>query len=151
MKVKFKLEKKRFVASCFLASIALTLESMGVYSKAYTYGTFPFKLLGVPLSVIVGWVLVGFVAWKVSSKRGMIIGVLSAYAIDLFLEPLAFYAGMWTWTNSCTAQIYFGSTIGNLAVWILMCCLGIKLYSKANTEGKTEADVRSFISYRNNN
>ena len=135
--MKFKPEKKRFLASCILASVALTLEFGGLHSGAYVYGPYPLKLFGVPISVVVGWVLVAFVAFKISVKKGVIFGVLGAYAVDLFLEPIAFYTGAWTWTTPYTAQIYFGSTIGNLVVWILMCYLGVRVFSKVDTEGKT--------------
>lgn len=56
----------------------------------------------VPRSVIVGWVLVGFVALKVSTKKGTIIGVLSVYAIDLFLQTVRAREPLKAWRRPIT-------------------------------------------------
>ena len=107
---------------------ALGLEATGVASGAYVYGNFPIKILGVPLCIPVMWVLVMALAYVISLEHGPLIGVLAAYSIDLILEPVAFYTGIWTWLEPYTAQIYFGSTVANALVWAGMCLIGIKLW-----------------------
>lgn len=107
---------------------ALGLEATGVASDAYIYGNFPIKILGVPLCIPVMWVLVMALAYVISLEHGPIFGVLAAYSIDLILEPVAFYTGIWTWLEPYTIQVYWGSTVANALVWIGMCLIGIKLW-----------------------
>jgi len=107
---------------------ALALEATGVASGAYVYGDFPIKILGVPLCIPVMWVLVMTIAYIVSLEHGLIVGVLAAGSVDLILEPIAFYTGIWTWLQPYTTQVYWGSTVANALVWMLMCYLGIKLW-----------------------
>ena len=107
---------------------ALGLEATGVASGAYVYGDFPLKILGVPLCIPVMWVLVMALAYVISLEHGPLVGVLAAYSIDLILEPVAFYTGIWTWLKPYTAQVYFGSTVANALVWASMCLIGIKLW-----------------------
>ena len=106
---------------------ALGLEATGVASGAYVYGDFPIKILGVPLCIPVMWVLVMALAYVISKEHGPLVGVLSAYSLDLALEPIAYYTGIWTWLRPYTPQIYFGSTIANALVWAGMAFIGIRL------------------------
>jgi uncharacterized membrane protein len=55
-------------------------------------------------------------------------GVLATCSVDLVLEPLAYYTGIWTWLQPYTLQIYFGSTVANALVWAGMCLIGIKFW-----------------------
>ena len=107
---------------------ALGLEATGVASGAYVYGDFPIKILGVPLCIPVMWVLVMALAYVISKEHGPLVGVLSAYSLDLVLEPIAYYTGIWTWLQPYTPQIYFGSTVANALVWAGMCLIGIRLW-----------------------
>jgi len=107
---------------------ALGLEAVGVASGAYVYGDFPIKILGVPLCIPVMWVLVMALAYAVSLEHGPVVGILTAYSLDLVLEPAAYYTGIWTWLQPYTPQIYFGSTVANTLVWAAMCLIGIKLW-----------------------
>jgi uncharacterized membrane protein len=76
--------------------LALGLEATGVASGAYVYGDFPIKILGVPLCIPVMWILVMILAYVVSERYGPTIGVLATCSVDLVLEPLAYYTGIWT-------------------------------------------------------
>ena len=114
--------------------LALGLEATGVASGAYVYGDFPIKILGVPLCIPVMWILVMAMAYVVSERYGPVVGVLAAYSIDLVLEPMAFYTGIWTWLQPYTPQVYFGSTIANALVWGGMCLIGIKLWEAKTNE-----------------
>jgi uncharacterized membrane protein len=107
---------------------ALGLEAAGVASGSYVYGDFPIKILGVPLCIPVMWVLVMALAYMASEKYGPIVGVLMACSVDLILEPVAYYTGIWTWLQPYTPQVYFGSTVANALVWAGMCLIGIKLW-----------------------
>lgn len=107
---------------------ALGLEATGVASGAYVYGDFPLKILGVPLCILVMWVLVMALAYVLSEKYGPFVGVLAAYSLDLVLEPVAFYTGIWMWLEPYTMQVYWGSTVANALVWLGMCYLGIRLW-----------------------
>jgi len=107
---------------------ALGLEATGVASGAYVYGDFPIKILGVPLCIPIMWVLVMAMAYVVSERYGPAVGVLSVCGVDLILEPVAYYTGIWTWLQPYTPQIYFGSTIANALVWAGMALIGIRLW-----------------------
>lgn len=107
---------------------AFGLEATGVASGAYEYGVFPLKLLGVPLCIPLMWVLVMTLAYVVAEEHGMLTGVLVAWGLDLVLEPLAHFTGIWTWLKPYTAQVYWGSTIANAMIWILMAYAGIRLW-----------------------
>jgi len=124
-----KPNRNRFAGSCAIGTVALALEVLGVSSGAYYYNSaFLVKLWGVPISIVAMWVGVALFAYYVSTKIGVVGGVFIAYSIDLILEPLAYYTGLWTWADTYTAQIYFGSTLGNLAVWLGMCYFGVRIY-----------------------
>jgi uncharacterized membrane protein len=112
--------------------LALGLEATGVASGAYVYGDFPLKILGVPLCIPVMWVLVMALAHVISEGHGVAAGVLGAYSLDLILEPVAYFTGIWTWLQPYTPQIYFGSTVANALVWAGMCFIGIKLWERRN-------------------
>ena len=114
--------------SAVMGLFASGLVATGVASGAYVYGDFPLKILGVPLCIPIMWILVMALAYVVSEKYGPAIGVLAAYSLDLVLEPVAFYMGIWTWLQPYTLQIYFGSTVANALVWGGMCLIGIKLW-----------------------
>jgi len=113
---------------------ALGLEATGVASGAYVYSDFPIKILGVPLCILVMWVLVMTLAYVVSERYGPVIGVLATCSVDLVLEPVAYATGIWTWLEPYTPQIYFGSTIANALVWSGMCFIGIKLWEVYTNE-----------------
>lgn len=120
-----KLSKGQRIVVIAIGLIALFLEMLGVASGSYSYGAYPLKLFGVPLAVILGWIIVCILAYAISLKKGLLIGILAAYTIDLALEPLAYYLGLWVWTNGVfTTQIYFGSTVGNVIVWLTMLTFG---------------------------
>ncbi len=129
---------------------ALGLEATGVASGAYVYGDFPIKILGVPLCISVMWVLVMTLAYVISMEHGPLVGVLSAYSLDLVLEPVAYYTGIWTWLEPYTLQVYWGSTVANALVWLGMCYLGIKLWEirveSARARGSFISSTQSKIS-----
>ena len=117
---------------------ALGLEATGVASGAYVYGDFPIKILGVPLCISIMWVLVMALAYVVSERYGLAVGVLATCSVDLILEPVAYATGIWTWLEPYTPQIYFGSTIANALVWVGMCLIGIKLWDMREKFEKLE-------------
>jgi len=60
--------------------------------------------------------------------------------VDLILEPVAFYTGIWTWLEPYTLQVYWGSTVANALVWLGMCYLGIKLWEVRVESARTGVD-----------
>lgn len=112
---------------------AFLLEATGVASGAYTYGNFPLKICGVPLCIPFVWLIMAYLAYLLFESCGAI-GIFLAYLIDLILEPLAAEYGLWTWLKTFTAQIYFGSTFGNVIVWILMLVIGVYLFKGRNAK-----------------
>ncbi len=116
--------------SAVMGLFALILEATGVASGAFVYGDFPIKIIGVPLCIPVMWVLVMALAYVVSERYGPAVGVLAVCGVDLILEPVAYYTGIWTWLRPYTPQVYFGSTIANALVWAGMCLIGIKLWER---------------------
>lgn len=125
-----KLSNPQRIMLLALSLLGLTLELFGVNNGCYHYGAYPLKFFGVPISIPLGWAIVCGLAYIISVKYGVFIGVLTAYTIDLILEPIAFYGGLWTWTNTATAKIYFNSTLGNVIVWLIMLSLSVIMLSK---------------------
>ena len=125
--------RKLRLPGAVMGLFALGLEATGVASGAYVYGDFPLKILGVPLCIPVMWVLVMALAYVISKEHGPLAGVLSAYSLDLALEPIAYYTGIWTWLEPYTLQVYWGSTVANALVWLGMCCIGIKIWELNDT------------------
>ena len=121
---------------------ALGLEATGVASGAYVYGDFPLKILGVPLCIPIIWVLVMALAYVVSERYSPAVGVLAVCGVDLILEPVAYYTGIWTWLQPYTSQIYFGSTIANALVWAGMALIGIRLWDmRGKFDNQRRGDV----------
>jgi len=81
------------------------------------------------------WLLVMALAYVVSERYDLTVGVLATCSVDLILEPVAYYTGIWTWLEPYTPQVYFGSTIANVLVWAGMCLIGIKLWESHANEG----------------
>ncbi|GAF83622.1 unnamed protein product [marine sediment metagenome] len=127
-----RLSRNQRLALVIISFIGFVLEALGVNSGCYSYASFPLKIFGVPISIVFGWAIVCGIAYWVSTKKGLVVGVLAAYSIDLVLEPIAHSTGAWGWTNSLTTQIYFGSTIGNIIIWLLMLTIGVIALTKVN-------------------
>jgi len=108
----------------------LTMEIIGVLHGFYFYGSFPLKIFGVPLAIPIGWSIICFLSYFISTKKGILIGIVCGYLIDLALEPIAFYTTAWTWASTGTPQIYFGSTIGNTLVWVTVISISTVTLSK---------------------
>jgi len=81
------------------------------------------------------WVLVGLLAYIISKRYGTLLGILAAYSLDLVLEPLAYYFGLWIWADN-TLQVYFGSTVANAVVWLLMCYFGVQIHKRSGLQKK---------------
>ena len=126
--------RKLRLPGAVMGLFALGLEATGVASGAYVYGDFPLKILGVPLCIPVMWVLVMALAYVISKEHGPLAGVLSAYSLDLALEPIAYHTRAWIWLEPYTMQVYWGSTLANALVWGGMCYLGIKLWECRSIE-----------------
>jgi len=107
------------------------MEIIGVLHGFYFYGSFPHKIFGVPLAIPIGWSIICFISYFISTKKGILIGIICGYLIDLALEPFAFYTGIWSWASTGTPQIYFGSTIGNALVWVTVISISTVTLSKA--------------------
>lgn len=119
---------ERIAKVVLYGSLALALELVGVNSGAYTYGEFPLKLDGVPLSIPLMWVLVGFLSCFFKEKLGWK-GVLLTALIDLLiLEPLTYFFNVWWWTNPRTALVNPFGTVANFLVWLVMAGLGAILF-----------------------
>jgi|GEM_PF-6360289 len=97
------------------------------------------RSLGGVGSIPVMWVLVTAIAYVISEKYGLSMGVLATCGVDLILELVATVTGIWTWLEPYTVQVYFGSTVANALVWAGMCLIGIRLWeSKGRAEGPAE-------------
>lgn len=108
----------------------LIMEIIGVSHSFYFYGSFPNKIFGVPLFIPIAWSIICLFSYFISTKKGILIGIVCGYLIDLALEPMAFYSGAWTWASTGTPQIYFGSTIGNALVWVTVISISTVTLSK---------------------
>jgi len=94
----------------------------------YPLQLYAFVLLGgVPLSIVLGWGVVIYLCHQVYRKLGLPAAILTAVGMDVLLEPLAFYAGLWIWVKPdplCPIH-YFNAPLGNLVGWILFVSVGL--------------------------
>jgi len=97
---------------CFFASIVFILgmvvEIVGVQTSlifgAYSYGTIlGAKVLGVPLTIGLNWLLLIYCIGVVSHQLNMatwlkvVVGASIMLLLDIFIEPVAIQYAWWTW------------------------------------------------------
>jgi len=104
---------------------ATLLELLGVNSRTYGYGDFPFKLFGLPLVIPLLWILVGYLSHILYCKDG-VKGVALLPLVDLFvLEPTAYYLNLWRWTTPLSLLIVPFGTVANVLIWSGLSFLGV--------------------------
>ena len=83
----------------------------------------------MPLAIIMGWIAVAYLSYLIATKlHNATLGVLGGCSIDLLLEPLAYYTGLWVWYSTPYSVItYFGAPPGNAIGWFLLTFLGSKI------------------------
>jgi len=122
-----------------VAAFGFFLEYLGTHGGCYIYGgMYLAKLSMVPLIIIAMWGVLGWAAWQMYKRRGLLAGLLTPLALDIcILEPLAYHTGLWAWTRTISPRVWF-STIGNYIVYLLVAILAITVFSRLNrsTEGR---------------
>jgi len=97
--------------------------------QAYAYPDQYWLVLpgSIPLCIALGWSIVIYACFSVATRYGLIGAIMTAVGIDACLEPLAFYASLWTWLKPSPlfpSISYFGAPVGNLIGWILFVGIG---------------------------
>jgi len=103
-------------------------ESAGIRLGSFRYNFSSPTVGDVPAIIMSVWILLGCLAYYISKKHGTLISVLSIFSVDLVLEPVAYYTGLWTWLDTATPQVYFGATLGNMMFWLLYPLVAIQLF-----------------------
>lgn len=117
-----------------LAIMVYLPESAGIREGCFRYNYVYMTIGNVPVMIIIGWLFFGYLAYLIAKKYGMKIGVLAIFCIDLILEPIAYYTGLWTWLNPVTPQVYFGASVMNIILWLLYPIVAIQLLSWTENE-----------------
>ena len=122
---------RRMLAFTLVALFGFFLELLGTHGRCYAYGDiFLVKFLLVPPSIVLMWGVLGWAAWQVYLKWGLVASVLTPVAVDfLVLEPLAYWTGLWSWAETLTPKVWFGSSVGNLIVYVCVALFAIYTYN----------------------
>jgi hypothetical protein len=108
--------------NAIFAHTAIVIELLGISLNMYFYPEHFVTILGVPIIVIAGWVVIGHASWIIYTKFGWIGGLLTGLIIDLPLEFLAFHLGWWTWIPSWSPALFFNAPALNFAVYLSVSC-----------------------------
>jgi uncharacterized membrane protein len=124
-----KTQNHRFLlVNAIFALVAIVIEQVGLSLRMYVYADTSLHVLGVPLIVIVIWVIIGHTSWVIYRKCGWIAGFLTGVIIDVPLEFLAFHLGWWTWIPSWTPAIFFNAPVVNFLVYLSVSVGSILIY-----------------------
>jgi hypothetical protein len=114
--------------NAIFAHTAIVIELLGISLNMYFYPEHFVTILGVPIIVIAGWVVIGHASWIIYTKFGWIGGLLTGLIIDLPLEFLAFHLGWWTWIPNWSPALFFNAPALNFAVYLSVSCGSILTY-----------------------
>jgi hypothetical protein len=106
---------------------------MGVF-RSHDYGrAWRFAPGGVPLAVAVVWASIILAALTLAARRGMasaprraLAAGLIAISLDLLMEPVAVWRGLWRWTPP---GAWLGVPVGNFVGWAVIVaawCAGVE-------------------------
>jgi putative membrane protein len=100
---------------------------------AYSYtNTLQPQILGVPLQIPLGWLMMLPPSWAVAKATGnrirsrwqfpafVLLSALAMTAWDLMMDPMMVSWGMWEWQS---AGVYFGIPWSNYLGWLLVAAL----------------------------
>jgi hypothetical protein len=122
-------QKKKFlVVNSIFAITALNIERVGISLNMYVYNNGFFNIFGVPLIIIVYWIVIGHTSWIIYQKCGWITGLMTGIIIDIPFEFLAFHLGWWTWIPSWSPAIFFNAPVVNFGVYLMMSLGSILTY-----------------------
>jgi carotenoid biosynthesis protein len=118
-----------------LAAYGYALEwvAIGVF-RSHDYGrAWRFAPGGVPLAVAVVWASIILAALTLAARRGMataprraLAAALIAMSLDLLMEPVAVWRGLWRWTPP---GAWLGVPVGNFVGWAVIVaawCAGVE-------------------------
>jgi len=129
---------KALLGFALVAGFGFFLEILGTHGGCYVYGPMYLgKLWLVPPCIVLMWGVLGWAAWavyrkcrKYGGKKGVAAGLATPLVLDAAIsEPLAFYTGLWAWTGTVTARVWF-STVGNYLVYVWVAAFAIYVYRK---------------------
>jgi len=119
-------QAKRLLLSFSLVAIIVTLEeNLAMISGDYTYMGYHLWIWRFPLAMVLAWIAVAYLGFQVYVKyKKMSLSVLTVSCLDLLMEPLAFYFGLWCWNHTIYSPItYFGAPIQNAVGWLILVFL----------------------------
>lgn len=123
------LRDKRFIiVNIVFAITAFFIELAGTSTNMYFYAKGIFTIFGVPLIIVVYWVIIGHMSWIVYKNFGWAAGLLTGILIDLPFEYLAFQFGWWSWIPSWTPPIFFNAPVMNFMVYLSVSLGSIMTY-----------------------
>jgi len=121
------------------------------------------KLLGVPLSIILGWYkaihtsyTIAVVAVGASSASRLAAGTaVAATALDLAIDPMAVDSGLWFWHRGGRyapgvqgVNGAGGIPIGNFVVWFILCFASVWGYLRLVYHGRPPSSTRGIERHR---
>ena len=151
--------RRLLVGLAIVAVLMITEENVAmVLSNDYTYGAYHLWVGRLPVAIALDWLVVVYLGFQVSAAvksrleiflwRGkhsnsksikvvqsassllpFLLGALVASSVDLILEPVAHYWGLWTW-SAYSPLSYFNAPIHNFGGWFFFTLIGLLILNK---------------------
>lgn len=128
--------KKLALGFTAVGTVAYLEEQLAItVTQNYAYHGYKLMLGNVPLFIPLAWIVVAYVSYHIAKRTNLIIGASFGCLLDLLLEPLAYYTGIWTWYATPYPSInYFNAPIGNIIGWFILALVGAKILEKVIKE-----------------
>lgn len=131
-----KYNVKRLASAFTLIALIVTVEENLAMHFTGNYSYPPSYHLWIgefPVAIMLAWIVVSYLGFLVARKlNSIILGGISASSIDVLLEPLACYFGLWMWHPTVHSPIYyFNAPVPNALGWIGLSMLGTIILKKS--------------------
>lgn len=106
--------------------------------KGFYYPNYNIYLLHIPISILFGWCAIVYATHHASknilnrTQSILYLSLLAAIigiAIDLLLEPLAYFFDFWIWNHP---DVYFNASVENFISWFLIIFAFTAVFDRTN-------------------
>lgn len=127
---------KRVLLAFTIIAVMVAVEENAsmLLTRDYAYYGYYLWIGEFPVCIMLGWIAVAYLGFLIASRvNNVVIGAAAAASVDLILEPVAYFFGLWVWHNTVSVPLYFGSPIQNAAGWFFLTWIGVLILKKLVT------------------